>query len=62
MWRGNGEWICRPLNNPQKIAVQCLHRQQPERVSFIATRFVTSPIIRTLWADITNAKSVGGTA
>lgn len=19
MWRGNGEWICRPLNNPQKL-------------------------------------------
>ena len=31
MWRGNGEWICRPLNNSQ-VAIQRVRRHQPQRL------------------------------
>ncbi|MDF7680932.1 glucan biosynthesis protein [Enterobacteriaceae bacterium ESL0689] len=29
MWRGNGEWICRPLNNPQKLQFNAFADKNP---------------------------------
>lgn len=29
MWRGNGEWICRPLNNPQKLQFNVFEDNNP---------------------------------
>lgn len=29
MWRGNGEWICRPLNNPQKLQFNAFQDKNP---------------------------------
>ncbi|MDR3433247.1 MAG: glucan biosynthesis protein [Rouxiella aceris] len=30
MWRGNGEWICRPLNNPQKLQFNSYADENPK--------------------------------
>ncbi|EIN9003703.1 glucan biosynthesis protein, partial [Salmonella enterica] len=30
MWRGNGEWICRPLNNPQKLQFNAYMDDNPK--------------------------------
>ena len=30
MWRGNGEWICRPLNNPQKLQFNAYTDNNPK--------------------------------
>ncbi|UYU30204.1 glucan biosynthesis protein D [Siccibacter colletis] len=30
MWRGNGEWICRPLNNPQKLQFNAFMDNNPK--------------------------------
>ncbi|MEA9391437.1 glucan biosynthesis protein [Acerihabitans sp. TG2] len=30
MWRGNGEWICRPLNNPQKLQFNSFVDENPK--------------------------------
>ncbi|SQC93178.1 Glucans biosynthesis protein D precursor [Cedecea neteri] len=30
MWRGNGEWICRPLNNPQKLQFNAFMDENPK--------------------------------
>ncbi|HAS1786924.1 TPA: glucan biosynthesis protein D [Enterobacter cloacae] len=30
MWRGNGEWICRPLNNPQKLQFNAFQDKNPK--------------------------------
>ncbi|VFS41172.1 glucans biosynthesis protein D [Enterobacter cancerogenus] len=30
MWRGNGEWICRPLNNPQKLQFNAYMDKNPK--------------------------------
>lgn len=30
MWRGNGEWICRPLNNPQKLQFNAYTDDNPK--------------------------------
>ena len=30
MWRGNGEWICRPLNNPQKLQFNAFQDNNPK--------------------------------
>ncbi|TCL06057.1 MULTISPECIES: glucan biosynthesis protein D [Sodalis] len=30
MWRGNGEWICRPLNNPQKLQFNAYMDENPK--------------------------------
>lgn len=30
MWRGNGEWICRPLNNPQRLQFNAFADQNPK--------------------------------
>lgn len=30
MWRGNGEWICRPLNNPQKLQFNAFADENPK--------------------------------
>lgn len=29
MWRGNGEWVCRPLNNPQKLQFNAYQDDNP---------------------------------
>lgn len=30
MWRGNGEWVCRPLNNPQKLQFNAFADENPK--------------------------------
>jgi glucan biosynthesis protein len=30
MWRGNGEWVCRPLNNPQKLQFNAFQDKNPK--------------------------------
>lgn len=30
MWRGNGEWVCRPLNNPQKLQFNAYMDESPK--------------------------------
>ncbi|ANF58594.1 glucan biosynthesis protein D [Halotalea alkalilenta] len=30
MWRGNGEWVCRPLNNPQKLQFNAFADDNPK--------------------------------
>ncbi|RLM14667.1 glucan biosynthesis protein D [Gibbsiella quercinecans] len=30
MWRGNGEWICRPLNNPQRLQFNAFADDNPK--------------------------------
>lgn len=30
MWRGNGEWVCRPLNNPQRLQFNAYADQDPK--------------------------------
>ncbi|MEY8709270.1 glucan biosynthesis protein D [Mangrovibacter phragmitis] len=30
MWRGNGEWICRPLNNPQRLQFNAFMDENPK--------------------------------
>lgn len=30
MWRGNGEWVCRPLNNPQKLQFNAFDDENPK--------------------------------
>lgn len=30
MWRGNGEWVCRPLNNPQKLQFNAYQDDNPK--------------------------------
>lgn len=30
MWRGNGEWVCRPLNNPQKLQFNAFMDENPK--------------------------------
>lgn len=30
MWRGNGEWVCRPLNNPQKLQFNSYVDENPK--------------------------------
>lgn len=30
MWRGNGEWICRPLNNPQRLQFNVFEDENPK--------------------------------
>ena len=57
MWRGNGEWICRPLNNPQNCSVQCPPTTTRKGLVY-CNWIVTSPIIRTLWARITKRPSL----
>lgn len=58
MWRGNGEWICRPLNNPQNCS-SMLTPTTTRKGLVYCNWIVTSPIIRTLWAGITNAQVCG---
>ena len=29
MWLGNGEWVCRPLNNPQKLQFNAFQDKNP---------------------------------
>lgn len=58
MWRGNGEWICRPLNNPQKLQFNAYTDNNPKGFGLLQL-IVISPIIRTLWAGITNAQVCG---
>ena len=29
MWLGNGEWVCRPLNNPQKLQFNAFRDKNP---------------------------------
>lgn len=30
MWRGNGEWVCRPLNNPQRLQFNAFTDENPK--------------------------------
>ncbi|MGC6387417.1 glucan biosynthesis protein D [Ewingella sp. S1.OA.A_B6] len=30
MWRGNGEWVCRPLNNPKKLQFNAFADENPK--------------------------------
>ncbi|TKI05126.1 glucan biosynthesis protein D [Martelella alba] len=37
MWRGNGEWICRPLNNPQKLQFNAFIDENPKGFGLLQT-------------------------
>jgi hypothetical protein len=58
MWLGNGEWVCRPLNNPQKLQFNAFQDKNP-RGLVCCSWIATSPTIRTSWAGITSARACG---
>ncbi|WP_170987445.1 glucan biosynthesis protein, partial [Escherichia coli] len=35
MWRGNGEWICRPLNNPEKLQLNAYTHHNTKGVGIL---------------------------
>ncbi|WPP00987.1 glucan biosynthesis protein D [Pseudomonas sp. HR96] len=37
MWRGNGEWICRPLNNPPKLQFNAYADNNPKGFGLVQT-------------------------
>ena len=37
MWRGNGEWICRPLNNPAKLQFNAYADNNPKGFGLVQT-------------------------
>lgn len=37
MWRGNGEWICRPLNNPQRLQFNAYDDENPRGFGLLQT-------------------------
>jgi len=37
MWRGNGEWICRPLNNPKRIQFNSFADSNPKGFGLVQT-------------------------
>jgi glucan biosynthesis protein len=37
MWRGNGEWICRPLNNPERIQFNVFMDNNPKGFGLVQT-------------------------
>jgi glucan biosynthesis protein len=37
MWRGNGEWICRPLNNPAKLQFNAFADKDPKGFGLVQT-------------------------
>lgn len=37
MWRGNGEWICRPLNNPERIQFNTYVDKDPKGFGLVQT-------------------------
>jgi glucan biosynthesis protein len=37
MWRGNGEWICRPLNNPAKLQFNAFADTDPKGFGLVQT-------------------------
>lgn len=37
MWRGNGEWICRPLNNPVKLQFNTFTDKDPKGFGLVQT-------------------------
>jgi len=37
MWRGNGEWICRPLNNPAKLQFNTFSDKDPKGFGLLQT-------------------------
>ncbi len=37
MWRGNGEWICRPLNNPAKVQFNAFADNNPKGFGLVQT-------------------------
>ena len=37
MWRGNGEWICRPLNNPDRVRFNAFADNNPKGFGLIQT-------------------------
>jgi glucan biosynthesis protein len=37
MWRGNGEWICRPLNNPDRVRFNAFTDVDPKGFGLIQT-------------------------
>lgn len=37
MWRGNGEWICRPLNNPQSLQFNAFSDHTPKGFGLLQT-------------------------
>ena len=61
MWRGNGEWICRPLNNPQKLQFNAYTDNNPKGFGLLQLDRDFSHY-QDIMAGITTPKSVGGTA
>ncbi|APQ13718.1 glucan biosynthesis protein D [Pseudomonas oryzihabitans] len=37
MWKGNGEWICRPLNNPPKLQFNAFEDESPKGFGLVQT-------------------------
>ncbi|MDU6412098.1 MAG: glucan biosynthesis protein [Yersiniaceae bacterium] len=37
MWRGNGEWVCRPLNNPQRLQFNAYADENPQGFGLLQT-------------------------
>ncbi|ALB66864.1 glucan biosynthesis protein D [Cronobacter dublinensis] len=37
MWRGNGEWVCRPLNNPQRLQFNAFMDENPKGFGLLQT-------------------------
>ena len=37
MWRGNGEWVCRPLNNPQRLQFNAFTDDNPKGFGLVQT-------------------------
>jgi glucan biosynthesis protein len=37
MWRGNGEWVCRPLNNPPKLQFNAFVDKDPKGFGLVQT-------------------------
>lgn len=37
MWRGNGEWVCRPLNNPLRIQFNAFEDKDPKGFGLVQT-------------------------
>lgn len=44
MWRGNGEWICRPLNNPQKLQFNAYTDNNPKGFGLLLARSRLLPL------------------
>ncbi|MFP1495919.1 glucan biosynthesis protein [Escherichia coli] len=59
MWRGNGEWICRPLNNPQKLQFNAYTDNNPKGFGLLQLDRDFSHYQGHSLAGITNAQVCG---